>query len=291
MAKLSPLELAQDTALRGDTDEAVAELTKLVGSKNLGAVAALAQIEAFRGQWPEVLRHEYAFMRRPDSVYACNVFADARNLVALAGVKTGAWAEIETQTTAIRDALLAKRSLAKYVDGSCLEASGMDKLIEFARSRGESAFAWDLCAEVGVSDAALANQWESGTAYIDANRKNKIERVGGYFDYAANIRAYPHAVQVFDEFGIKGTHSFETHVFVASALARVGRGDEAWKVIEKALPEWVPVDMAQVAPVLLLSDEGVRPLMTSERCAWVLATPRGPDAEKFAKRARKRKSR
>jgi len=274
MARRSPIELAQETALRGDTDDAVAQLTKLVGPKNLGAAAALAEIEAFRGQWPELLRHEFAFMHRPDSVYAGNVFADARNLVALAGVKTGAWSEIEKQTKAIRDELFAKPRLKKYVDGTSRDASGMDQLIEFARSKGKSAFPWDLNSD-GLSEDALTEEWQSGKAYIDSNTKNRTERVGSYFDYICNIRSHRAGIQLFDEFGIKGTEFFETHVFVASSLARAKRADEAWKVIEQSLRHWTPVDSAQMAPVLLLIDEGVRPLMTPERCAWVLSTPRG----------------
>jgi hypothetical protein len=31
-----------------------------------------------------------------------------------------------------------------------------------------------------------------------------------------------------------------------------------------------------VAPVVLLADEGLRDLMTLDRSAWVLRTPRGP---------------
>jgi hypothetical protein len=283
MARLSPLEQAQETALRGDTDDAVAQLTKIVGPKNLGAAAALAEIEAFRGQWQDLLRHEFAFMHRPDSVYAGNVFADARNLVALAGLKTGAWTEIENQTKSIRDELFAKSSLKQYVDGTSRDASGMDQLIEFARSKGKSAFPWDLNSD-GLSEDALAKEWQSGMAYIDANTKNKTERVGSYFDYACNIRAYRAGAQLFDEFGFKGTESFDTHVFVASSLARAKRADEAWEVVEQALRHWVPVDPAQMAPVLLLIDEGLRPLMTPERCQWVLSTPRGPGAEKVVKK-------
>ena len=71
--------------------------------------------------------------------------------------------------------------------------------------------------------------------------------------------------------------TFDTTAFVAMSLARAGRAKDAWKAIEKAVNVWWPVDVLQVAPAALLTDEDLRPLMTAERCAQVLRSPRGPE--------------
>ena len=71
--------------------------------------------------------------------------------------------------------------------------------------------------------------------------------------------------------------TFDTIAFVATSLARANREKDAWKVIQKAVNVWWPVDILQVAPVALLTDPDLRGLMTPERCAQVLKTPRGPE--------------
>jgi len=90
MAKLKPRELAQQAALQGNTDDAVKQLEALLDGGDAGAAASLAEIEAFRGQWSELLRHASVFLRKPSAVYAGNVFTDVVHLVALAGIKKGA---------------------------------------------------------------------------------------------------------------------------------------------------------------------------------------------------------
>jgi hypothetical protein len=64
-------------------------------------------------------------------------------------------------------------------------------------------------------------------------------------------------------------------VTAAQRLARRGDRDEAWAVLERKLPRWHPLSYAQVAPLALLADERLAPLLDAKRRAWVLATPRG----------------
>src|SRR4051812_49347218 len=107
MARLSPKELAQQIVLRGDTDSAVEQFTAILADGDVAVAASLAEIEAFRGRWPEMLRYAYAFMRKPSSVYAANVFTDVINLVAVAGLKGSPWPEILANVSDIRSHLLA----------------------------------------------------------------------------------------------------------------------------------------------------------------------------------------
>lgn len=61
-----------------------------------------------------------------------------------------------------------------------------------------------------------------------------------------------------------------------AARALVRRGDKAgaWKVLESRLGRWYPVDAAQVLPMELVTDPLLAPLLTPERRAQVLSTPR-----------------
>ncbi|MBS2015486.1 MAG: hypothetical protein JST00_21540 [Deltaproteobacteria bacterium] len=67
---------------------------------------------------------------------------------------------------------------------------------------------------------------------------------------------------------------FDQAADVARALVRRGEPAHAWEVLESRLSRWYPVDAAQVLPVVLLTDPWLAPLMTKERAARVLATPR-----------------
>ncbi len=49
MAKLKPNQLAQQTALRGETEAALKLLSINLAGGDCGAAASLAEVEAFRG--------------------------------------------------------------------------------------------------------------------------------------------------------------------------------------------------------------------------------------------------
>ena len=281
MAKLNQKQAAQQTALRGDTDAAVTQLAALLASGDIGAAASLAEIEAFRGQWPEMLQHAYAFLRKPSSVYAGNVFTDITNLVALVGFKNGGWLDIHDQAVEIRSHLLADPELEKYANGSDASAGGLDQLIELAKSKGKSPYVWDWGNYSELDEDARAAKFDAAVAELLAKKKmfkDDAERRKHFFALANNYGSYRSAVRLYDKEGVGDLITFDPAAFAASALARAGRTKEAWQVAEAAVRLWWPVDFAQVTPVALLTDEGLRPLMTPERCEWVLRTPRGPAA-------------
>lgn len=64
---------------------------------------------------------------------------------------------------------------------------------------------------------------------------------------------------------------------VGPIYVRRGNSEAAWATIEQNLKHWWPVDHAQVAPLVLLTNEHLETLMTPERCQLVLSTPRGPE--------------
>ncbi|MET8700591.1 SMI1/KNR4 family protein [Kitasatospora sp. NPDC004723] len=66
----------------------------------------------------------------------------------------------------------------------------------------------------------------------------------------------------------------------AREQARWGGTEAAWRTLRAALPRWAPVGPDHLAPVGLLADPLLGPLLTAERGLELLATPRGlPDAE------------
>ncbi|MFI5801797.1 SMI1/KNR4 family protein [Streptomyces sp. NPDC051561] len=69
--------------------------------------------------------------------------------------------------------------------------------------------------------------------------------------------------------------AFETAVDEAYEAARWGDTDTAWRILRAAIPLWEPLDPDHVAPVGLLADPVLAPVLTPARRLEMLATPRG----------------
>jgi hypothetical protein len=274
MGKLTLKELAQQAALRGDVDAAMTQLNANLAAGDHGAHASLAELAAFRGQWSDVLAHAYAFLRNPLSAYAGNVFADVANLVALAGIKREIWPDVASEVTAIRAHLVADPKLARY-------AERLDQLLALARSGGTSPYVWDWANHSALDEDARTAKVDAAIAELNKKKKpfkDETARKRHLFSLAYTFGSYPAAARLYDENGHVEATRFNEVAFTASALSRAGRSEDAWKVVESCLPMWWPVDSVQVAPVVLLTDEGLRTLMTPDRCELVLRTPRGEEA-------------
>ncbi|KAA6212923.1 SMI1/KNR4 family protein [Streptomyces albofaciens JCM 4342] len=74
------------------------------------------------------------------------------------------------------------------------------------------------------------------------------------------------------------TGPFGDAVSQARELARWGDTDAAWRTLLAALPAWQPLEPDHLAPVGLVTDPLLGPLLTPERCRTLLATPRGEEA-------------
>jgi hypothetical protein len=70
---------------------------------------------------------------------------------------------------------------------------------------------------------------------------------------------------------------FDQAVSVARVLCKRGDPEQAWTLLEGYLRHWWPVDYAQVAPVELLYDPLLAPLVTPARGEQILRTPRGQE--------------
>lgn len=68
---------------------------------------------------------------------------------------------------------------------------------------------------------------------------------------------------------------FQTALERGRQLLRDGSPDQAWTVLESALPGWHSDSPHRIAPVILLIDPTLRHLITPERARAIVMTPRG----------------
>ncbi|MER6314805.1 SMI1/KNR4 family protein [Streptomyces sp. NPDC001581] len=94
---------------------------------------------------------------------------------------------------------------------------------------------------------------------------------------AATLRAIEEAT-----FRYRADGAFGEAVETARALARRAEPEAAWRTLAAALPAWTPRSAGHIAPVGLLADPYLGPVLTPDRGRVLLATPRGPGAAKSA---------
>jgi len=272
MAKLNPREIAQASALRGDIETALAGLSALQQEGDTAVNASLAEIAAFQGDWDAVLRYAPAVTVDPKSVQTLNVYADMLKLIGIAGVRTENWDEVQAAAVAALSVLGEVQMLPGYEAA----AAGLGS---FAATQGRASSGWRPGGHDERPEEERIAKFESAIARLSKNKKRfktPQARLNHCIAIARNCAYHEAAISLYDETG--SPELFDSVVFVASALARFGRQDEAWTVIQSKLSQWWPVEDTQIVPVALLADDALRPLMTPERCKEVLQTPRGAEA-------------
>ncbi|MGW3941969.1 SMI1/KNR4 family protein [Streptomyces phaeochromogenes] len=73
---------------------------------------------------------------------------------------------------------------------------------------------------------------------------------------------------------------FQEALDAARTIALSGAADDAWTVIEIALPHWHSESPHRIAPVVLLTDPAFREVITAPRARLVVTTPRGEARER-----------
>jgi hypothetical protein len=111
------------------------------------------------------------------------------------------------------------------------------------------------------------------SAYRDALEENKGRPPARLLSLAIAYDVPREAIRFYP--GVQEP-SFDDSVFVARAHAQAGEADRAWKILADAIPQWWPVDPAQVAPVDLLTDEVLAEVVTADRASAILRMARGP---------------
>jgi hypothetical protein len=258
------LEAARGLALAGDADGAIAHLTPLAAAGSGGAAASLAELLAFRGDWKGVVKNARLLLESPGDLDTANVFDDMVRLLGLAGHEIRDWKPI---------AEAARSALEKW-EGE-RERTILAELAAYAKRSGAPPH--ERIEVFGVEDSA-----PNPTAYAEAlkeheaaRKKKKPDAWAAHAFALANVfKQGDEMVRLFDE---NEPHMEIDHAIDAGrVLARRGELDRAWRMIAPRLPGWWPVDAAQVAPVVLVTDDALRKLATKERWEQVLATRRGP---------------
>ncbi len=249
---LKTLKQAAAEARRGNTDAALAALRELADAGDAAASASVAELLAFSGEWEEAARRAMVLLAEPDAVYAVNVFEDCAAIVRRASEELRRPSLVEEAARLVpeshapnRDAVL----LADFYRGrEAARVAKPDKLADALK------LAPTLPRLKGKPDALRRHCFSLAVAFdVD-------EEILARWD--------PNDPNL----------GFDQAIEVARAYARRGQLDEAWQAASSRT--FWPVEACQVAPVVLLADFRLAPMMTRARCAEILARPRGPEAAK-----------
>ncbi|MBK9033034.1 MAG: hypothetical protein IPL61_17500 [Myxococcales bacterium] len=243
---------ATQAARRAETQLALEVLTALAGAGDAAAAAAAAELHAFAGAWAEVVPLATALVANPAAVYAGNVFTDQCRLLRRAA------RELDDPGIIKRAAKVVPANLAARRDACLL------------RDLDARAPRPERDARASFADAVA-------TATTGKRFAGKPEALAAHCFALASVYGLDDELVARWDPGNPGL-GFDQAVEVARALARANDLARAWAVLEQRLSDWYPVDVAQVAPVILLVDRWLAPLMTPARCAQVLATRRGGEA-------------
>jgi hypothetical protein len=250
----------------------------MVAAGDAAAAASLAELLAFQGRWSEVIDAASMLIAEPQAVYAGNVFFDMLMLLGRAGRETSDWGRIEQA---------ASRALVRMTERGDPE--------HLKHSFGSQLSGLSACARRGGDPPfELLNVF--GYVPPPPNPEGFRDAVERVFEFRPDLRDDPPALArhivalaisshasdaLLERFAQQPeVFDFELVLPVARVLVGQGRVEAAWAAIEPRIASWWPVDLAQVAPVVLLTDPQLSRLMTRERCDRVLATPRGPEGRR-----------
>jgi hypothetical protein len=212
----------------------------------------VAEILAFRGRWHDLVPYATALVANPRAVYAGNVLTDMCRLLRRAAAELARPEVIEAAAARVPAGMEQRRDAVLLKD-----------FVEPSTQPGP--------ARVDAFSAAL-REAEQGKRF----RGRPRELAAHCFSLAVSFKVDDEILARWDQGN--DLLRFDQALSVARVRARRGDGDGAWAAIRGRLASWWPADDAQVAPLALLLDPLLAPLMTPARCAEVLATPRGPEA-------------
>ncbi len=296
---------AQAAVRSGQTELALESLEVFAASDDDSAAASLAELYAFLGQWDKVITNAGRLIANPGAVYAGNVFNDMIQLLGRAGHRSHEWvriievAETASKANASRCAEMRKTQTDKIsrdiiTNREQRNEKVLRNLIQYATRQGKPPH--ELVAIFGVQgcmddmDEQQRRAWyNDATKNVDSLRPdlkaNPSAKMEHFFSLAKGVLE-DEALRLCEAHGKSFVMAWQAAEYVAPIYVRRGNPHAAWVALESNLKHWWPVDHAQVAPLVLLTDEHLETLMTPERCRLVLSTPRGPEGAKLKKLVR-----
>ena len=251
----------------GDVDLALPVLEKLADKGDVEAALSLAEVCAFRDDDEGVVRRATALFDHPDTIGSSNGFTEMGRLVARA-VRRIALRRGASPGAADDEALAAVEELAGKMrlpgDVSRSKYFGLDD---------------DGAAEVADPKPGARSGYDAHLAKPSTERDYRghpRELLRHCFAVAMGSRLEDELVRLWADPIFPRT--FKEAVCVARWRAFRGKQDDAWAILEPNLPTWWPLYYFQVAPVELLHDRWLGPLLLPERRERILAMPRGSEA-------------
>jgi hypothetical protein len=287
---------AQAAARKGQIELALESLEAFAEKGDDGAAASLAELYAFRGQWDKVITNAGRLVANPRAVYAGNVFDDMIRLLGRAGHRSGEWSRIievvetASKTNASRYAEMRKGESAKIRQEIIASEEQRNEkiflnLIHYTKRQGKpphellAIFGMRNCMD-DMTEQERRAWYENAVKNADSLRpdlgKNPKAKSEYFFSLAKGILE-DEALRLYEAHGQSFNMAWQAAEYIAPIYVRRGNANKAWETIEANLKTWWPVDHAQVAPLVLLTNEHLEALMTPERCRIVLTTPRGPE--------------
>ncbi|MEM1190912.1 MAG: hypothetical protein AAGI72_20435 [Pseudomonadota bacterium] len=266
MEGLKELEEAQRLALAGNADDAEKAFSALAKAGSTPAAAALSTLYAYVGDWERVLGHAQKAIADPEGTYTFNVYSDVIRLAARAARETRQWSLL---SEAVGEALLHFVEVDDEI-GLVDELEDLREYLDLADPN--RVFPTVSEPEIGALEE-FREAVREATA-DDGQFDSPEERSEHLYSLAAVYEVEEGALELFDR-GEPVPPDFEAAVFLAGALASAVRYDEAWNVVERALLEWMPVEVSQLAPVEFLTHPTLQLVMAPDRCGRILHTPRG----------------
>jgi hypothetical protein len=293
----------QLAACRGETDKALALLRESDAADDSSAVS-LAELCAFRGLWNEVIDILTRLSRNPRAVpdhftvsaSAWSVpFAERRSwdatvyetsypeqlfrLFGAAGHATGEWKKIGDLARSV-----AAREKKRRVSPGDESKRGVvvrffENLEKYCRRRGRP----------------FREPVPEQMRYFGIHQPTEAERLAQYKQsikqgFSAVVKSRPivyarNCFVVARRLGLEdpligiykktpAAIGFDFAVDVARVYMRRDDAEAAWGAVRDRVGESAGIFPEQVAPIVLMWDDELRPLMTPERCEFVLATPR-----------------
>jgi hypothetical protein len=268
----------QRAARRGQTGQAIAQLRKLAADGDVSSAASLAELCAFRGLWDEVITNLGHVIPNLSAIpffedYPAHLF----QLLARAGHETASWEHISALAGAAVVAEENRESNAMYI-------RWFKTLQEYCERQGqpphELIYIFGMANPVDeLSDTERRALYERAVKRDRARLSKKpLELAVQQFSVARNMKLDDEVLRIYEK--SPDVFGFKDALDVSRAYMTRRDAEAAWGVLRSRIHQSVWGLPEQVAPIILLVDETLRPLMTRERCELVLSTPRGWEATK-----------
>jgi hypothetical protein len=270
---------ARKFAFSGEIQEAIKLFADIAVEGVEAANASLAEIYGFLFDWENCLENAGILTANPKAVYAGNVFDDMIRLIGRAGHETEQWQNIES----ICENAIQRIASEDYQDFQKKRYFKILKNLKgYAERKGNPPHELIKIFEVkernGKSDEEHKKAFRNAVDDIDNLRpdlRGKFnESVRHKIALAVLFEQFEEAKSLFLENEDLPIYDFDFLVPIMKHLVKIGEKEKAWQVIRNNIDKWLPIETAQIAPVVLLTDKHLKTIINAARAFEILNTTR-----------------